>query len=216
MLRWATVVDLVHGASTTVAISALAIALGMPLGLGIALLRARRVPVLAPLCAVYTSFVRSAPVVVFVMLVFFGLPAVGLSLSPYPAAVAALALNTAAFAAEIWRAAILDVPRGHLEAARALGMAGTVAFRRIVFPQIWRSSLPALVNEMTLLIKVSPAVAVIGVVDLTRKARQIAATTYEPLPPFLGAMALYAVALMLLVVAARALERRVRTRYRLS
>ena len=215
MLRWATLLDLLHGAGTSVVISVLAIALGVPLGLGIAVVRARQIPVLGALCAAYSSFVRAAPVVLFVMLVFFGLPRLGVSLPPYAAAVVALALNTAAFNAEIWRAAILDVPRGHLEAARALGMSGGVVFRRIVLPQIWRMSLPALVGEMTLLIKATPAIAVIGVVDLTRKARQVAAVTYEPLPPFLAAMVLYAAALMLLVVAARRLESSIRARYAL-
>src|SRR5207245_2910854 len=85
----------------------------------------------------------------------------------------------------------------------AMGMTGSVAFRRIVFPQIWRASLPALVSEMTLLIKASPAVAIIGVVDLTRKARQIAATTYEPLPPFVAAAVVYGLALALLVARVR-------------
>jgi ABC-type amino acid transport system permease subunit len=155
---------------------------------------------------------RATPVVTFVMLIFFGLPALGVSLNPLPAAVIALALNTTAFNSEIWRAAILDVPREQLDSARAFGMTGPVTFRRIVFPQIWRASLPALVNEMTLLIKASPAIAIIGVVDLTRKARQIAATTYEPLPPFLAAAIIYGVALLLLVAGARALERHLRLR----
>src|SRR5258706_14186504 len=157
MLRWATLLDLLHGAGTTLLISLLAIALGVPLGLGILLVRARRVPVLGTLCAVYSSFVRAAPVVLFVMLVFFGLPALGLSLSPYVAAVAALALNTAAFNAEIWRAAILDVPRGQLDAARAMGMTGGGPFRRLVFPPIVGVSLPALVREGRLPSKARPA-----------------------------------------------------------
>src|SRR5207244_13490642 len=143
----------------------------------------------------------------------FVLHAVGCSDVPRPAGVTALALHTAALSAEIWRAAIMDFPRGQLEAALAMGMTGSVAFRRIVFPQIWRASLPALVNEMTLLIKASPAVAIIGVVDLTRKARQIAATTYEPLPPFVAAAVVYGLALALLVAGARTLERSLRRRY---
>src|SRR5215831_3990256 len=215
MLKWPTVLDLLHGAGLTVTVSALAILGGVPLGLLLALGRTGNTRAIRWLCAVYASFVRAAPVVTFTMLIFFGLPAVGVSLDPLPAAVIALALNTAAFNAEVWRAAIVDFPRGQLEAAQAVGMTGRVAFRRIVFPQIWRASLPALVNEMTLLIKASPAIAIIGVVDLTRKARQIAATTYEPLPPFVAAAILYGLALAVLVVAARALERSVRRRYRL-
>jgi His/Glu/Gln/Arg/opine family amino acid ABC transporter permease subunit len=212
MLTASMLLDLLTGVATTVAVSAIAIAAGVPLGLLLALGRSAKVPMLSTACAIYASFVRAVPVVTFVMLIFFGLPALGMSLDPLPAAVIALTLNTTAFNSEIWRAAIVDVPRGQLESARAFGMTGPVSFRRIVFPQIWRASLPSLVNEMTLLIKASPAIAIIGVVDLTRKARQIAATTYEPLPPFLAAAVLYGFALLFLVIAARTLERRLRVR----
>jgi His/Glu/Gln/Arg/opine family amino acid ABC transporter permease subunit len=215
MLKWSTVLDLLHGAGITVAVSSLAIMAGVPLGLLLALARTGNARPLRWFAAVYSSFVRAAPVVTFTMLIFFGLPAIGVSLDPLPAAVIALSLNTAAFNGEIWRAAIADFPRGQLEAARAVGMTGRIAFRRVVLPQIWRASLPALVNEMTLLIKASPAIAIIGVVELTRKARQIAATTYEPLPPFVAAAIVYGLALALLVVAARTLERRLRRRYRI-
>jgi ABC-type amino acid transport system permease subunit len=79
---------------------------------------------------------------------------------------------------EIWRAALLDFPRDQLDAARAFGMPRGLRFRLVVLPQIARAALPALVNEMTLLIKVSPAVAVIGVTEATRAAVRIGAATY--------------------------------------
>ena len=212
MLTWPMLLDLLRGAGITVAVSSVSIMAGVPLGLILALGRTTKLRAVRGVCAIYASFMRATPVVTFVMLIFFGLPALGVSLNPLPAAVIALALNTTAFNSEIWRAAILDIPREQLDSARAFGMTGPVTFRRIVFPQIWRASLPALVNEMTLLIKASPAIAIIGVVDLTRKARQIAATTYEPLPPFLAAAIIYGLALLLLVAAARALERHLRLR----
>jgi His/Glu/Gln/Arg/opine family amino acid ABC transporter permease subunit len=212
MLTASMLLDLLNGVAITLVVSAIAIAAGVPLGLLLALGRTARLRILAVACTIYASFVRAVPVVTFVMLIFFGLPVLGMALDPLPAAVLALTLNTTAFNSEIWRAAIVDFPRGQLESARAFGMTRAVSFRRIVFPQIWRASLPSLVNEMTLLIKASPAIAIIGVVDLTRKARQIAATTYEPLPPFLAAAVIYGVALLLLVIAARTLERRLRVR----
>jgi His/Glu/Gln/Arg/opine family amino acid ABC transporter permease subunit len=212
MLKLAALLDLLHGAGITVAVSALAIAAGVPLGLALAAGRTGSMPMVPAFCAAYSSFVRAVPVVTFVMLLYFGLPALGVALDPLPAAVLALTLNTAAFNGEIWRAAIADFPRGQLEAARAFGMTRRVAFWRIVFPQIWRSSLPSLVNEMTLLIKASPAIAIIGVVDLTRKARQIAAVTYEPLPAFISAAVIYGAALALIVAGARWLERRLALR----
>jgi len=213
MLKVTTLLDLLHGAGVTVAVSMLAIAAGIPLGLMLAAGRTGRIRVVRAFCAAYSSFVRAVPVVTFMMLIYFGLPALGIALDPFPAAVFALALNTAAFNGEIWRAGIADFPHGQLEAARAFGMTRKVSFWRIVFPQIWRSSLPSLVNEMTLLIKVSPAIAIIGVVDLTRKARQISAVTYEPLPAFISAALIYGLVLALLVAGARWLERRLARRF---
>jgi polar amino acid transport system permease protein len=81
-------------------------------------------------------------------------------------------------------------------------------FRRIMLPQIWITSLPGLVNEMTLLIKASPAIAVIGIVDLTRATNRIAAITYEPLPPILVAAALYMVVIGVLVRLQRMFDER--------
>jgi His/Glu/Gln/Arg/opine family amino acid ABC transporter permease subunit len=208
MLTSAAFLDLLNGVATTVAVCSIAIVAGMPLGLVIAAGRTGRNRFLRFVCGLYASFVRAVPLVTFVMLIYFGLPALGVAFDPLPASVLALTLNTAAFNSEIWRAGIVDFPRGQTEAARAFGMTRRTAFWRIMFPQLWRRSLSPLVNEMTLLIKASPAIAVIGVVDLTRKARQIAESTYEPLPPFLTAVAIYGVVLIVLVLAARALERR--------
>src|SRR3989442_10618735 len=142
MLKWSTMLDLLRGAGMTVTVSCLAIAAGVPLGLLLALARTRRARGLRWLSAVYSSFVRAAPVVTFTMLIFFGLPALGVSLDPLPAAVIALALNTAAFNAEIWRAAIIDFPRGQLEAAQAGGMNRRAAFPRLRFSQILAPRLP--------------------------------------------------------------------------
>ena len=96
--------------------------------------------------------------------------------------------------------------KGAQDAATAAGMTPGLAFRRIAFPQIWRVSLPGLVNEMTLLIKSSPAIAVTGIVDITRAAVRIGAQTYEPLPPFLVAAALYFVVILGFVRAQRLIE----------
>ena len=85
-------------------------------------------------------------------------------------------------------------------------MSPVTAFRYIIFPQIWRISLPALVNEITLLIKNSPAVAIVGVVDITRAAVRIGAETYDPLPPFLIATVMYAMIVLVFVKAQSSIE----------
>ncbi len=199
---------LLQGALVTAAVSLGAIALGLPLGLALALLRWRRVPVISQFVAAYVSLIRATPAVTLALLIFFALPTLGLVLSPVTAAVVTLTINTSAFNCEIWRAGLVDFPRDQLEAARAYGMEPKVAFRRIIFPQLWRVSVPALVSEMTLLIKASPALAVIGIVDLTRAASRIGAATYQPLPPFIGATLLYMLLVLAFVGAQRVVERR--------
>jgi His/Glu/Gln/Arg/opine family amino acid ABC transporter permease subunit len=187
-------------------VSAAGIAAGVPLGLLLALLRLWRVPIAAPLVTGYVSVVRATPLVTLALFIYFGLPSLGLSLNPLPAALVALSLNTAAFHAEIWRASLVDFPKEQADAARAMGMTRALAFRRIVLPQVWRASLPAMVNEMTFLIKSSPAIAVIGVVDLTRTASRIAAYTYAPLAPYLAATVIYMAVVIVLVRAQRIIE----------
>ncbi|MEP6608579.1 MAG: amino acid ABC transporter permease, partial [Burkholderiaceae bacterium] len=180
------------------------------LGLALALLREARLPLLGRLIVLYVSLGRATPLVTLVLFIFIGAPVFGIPLDRYTAALATLILNTAAFNAEIWRAAIRSFPREQIEAARAAGMSRPLVFRRIVLPQIWITALPGLVNEMTLLIKASPAIAVIGIVDLTRVTNQIAAITYEPLPPILVAAAIYMLLIGALVRLQRQLDHRAR------
>ncbi|MFD2237436.1 amino acid ABC transporter permease [Aureimonas populi] len=182
---------LLQGAWTTLWICAVSIAMGLVLGLAIALLRAARIPVLEQVLVVYTSLARATPLVTLVLFLFLASPTFGFSLSRNTAAILALTLNTTAFNAEIWRAAFLNFPREQREAALACGMTGPTYFRHIMLPQMVTSSLPGLVNEMSFLIKGSPAIAIIGVVELTRVTNRISAVTYEPLPPILAACALY-------------------------
>lgn len=120
----------------------------------------------------------------------------------------ALTLNTASFNTEVWRSVYQAFPQSQIEAARAMGMTRALYFRRIMLPQMWYAALPSLVNEMTLLIKASPAIAVIGVVDLTRVTNRIAAQTYEPLPPILIAGVMYILFIGVLVRLQRHLEKR--------
>lgn len=199
---------LLDGLKVTIAASFAAVGLGVPLGLVLALIRWRRVPVLDPIVATLVSFLRAVPSVTLALLVYFALPGLGLSPSRMEAAIAVLGVGTMAFDCEIWRAALLAFPRDQLEAAIACGMPRALRFRRIVLPQIARAALPALMNEVTLIIKVSPAVAVIGLVDTTRAAVRIGAQTYAPIPPFFVALLLYVALIGTLVALQRMLARK--------
>ncbi|WP_250536382.1 amino acid ABC transporter permease [Caballeronia sp. AZ10_KS36] len=200
--------SIAQGALATVLLSVASIVLGVPLGLGLALIRWARVPYLNRIALAYVSLIRSCPAVTLTLLIFFALPQFGISLDPTPAAILALTISTAAFNCEIWRAALMNFPRDQYDAALAFAMPRSLRFRRIVMPQIWRASLPGLVNEMTLQIKSTPAVAVIGIVEITRAALRVGARTYDPLPPFVFALVLYGLIVFVLIRAQRLIDRR--------
>ena len=202
------VLAILQGAVVTVTLSLIGILIGLPIGLGLAVLRWADVPVLARIVTVYVSILRATPLVTLLLLLFFALPNIGIAIGPISAAILALVMNTAAFNCEVWRASLMNFPKDQYEAAQSVGMGAGLRFRRIVLPPIVRVSLPGLVNEMSLLIKVTPVLAVVGVVDITRAAVRIGAETYDPLPPFLIAVALYAPIVFVLVSLQRWIERR--------
>jgi His/Glu/Gln/Arg/opine family amino acid ABC transporter permease subunit len=202
--------SIAQGAMATILLSLASIVLGVPFGLALALVRWARVPVLNRLVYSYVSIVRSCPTVTLTLLVYFALPQLGLSLDPIPAAIVALTVSTSAFNCEIWRSALVDFPRDQYDAALSFAMPRVTRVRRIVMPQVWRASLPGLVNEMTLQIKSTPAVAVIGIVEITRAALRVGSNTYEPLPPFIFALLLYGLIVYALIRLQRVIEKRLR------
>lgn len=202
--------SLVLGAATTLSLSLIGIVFGVALGLALALIRISRLRGIGWAAGGYVSIVRATPLITLALLIFFIVPAGGFDISATAAAALALTLNTSAFNSEIWRAGLESFPRDQVDAAKAVGMQAGLRFRRIVLPQVARRSLPALVNEMTILVKNSPAIAVLGVVDITRAAIRIGAETYRPLPPLIVALLLYTAIVLLLVMSQRWIERRVR------
>jgi len=199
---------LLNGAWVTLWISGVSIALGVTLGLIIALIRSAKIPFVHQVLGVYISIARATPLVTLVLFIFLTAPTMGISMDRSIAGILALTLNTTAFNAEIWRSAFNNFSNDQREAALAVGMTPGVYFRRIMLPQIVITSLPSLVNEMSFLIKGSPAIAVIGVVDLTRVTNRISAVTYEPLPPILAAGLLYMLIIAALVWFQRVAERK--------
>jgi His/Glu/Gln/Arg/opine family amino acid ABC transporter permease subunit len=204
----ADILTILQGAVTTATLSCVGILLGLPLGLLLAVTRWAALPLVAQLVMVYVSILRATPLVTLLLLLFFALPNLGVPIGAVSAAIIALVMNTSAFNCEIWRAGLMDFPKDQYEAALSVGMPAGLRFRRIVLPQVFRVSLPALVNEMSLLIKVTPVLAVVGVVDITRAAVRIGAETYEPLPPFLVALAIYMPIVYAIVSVQRWMERR--------
>ena len=200
--------SIAYGALATVSLSLISIVLGVPLGLGLALVRWSRLPVFNQLTIAYVSIVRTCPTVTLALLIFYAMPVVGVSMESVSAGILTLTLSTAAFNTEIWRNALVNFPRDQYDVALSFGMNRNLRFRRIILPQIIRTSLPALVSEMTLQVKSTPAVAIIGIVEITRAAIRVGARTYEPLPPFIFALVLYSLIVLAFVKTQRAVERR--------
>jgi polar amino acid transport system permease protein len=126
----------------------------------------------------YISFMRGTPSLVQLFMLFFALPLIGLGGRPMLAAALALGLNSGAYTAEILRGNLRVVSAGQVEAAIALGMPAWRIWMRISLPQILRASLPALINEFTILLKTTPLASVVAVTELTYAGQLVIARTY--------------------------------------
>lgn len=182
---------MVQAAGYTVLLSIVSILVGLILGLLICAAKLSPTPVLRWPAVVYISFFRGVPLLVQLLLIYNVLPLVGLTVPSVVAALIGLSLCCAAYQAENLRGGFLNVPRGLLEAAELVGMTSWQQFRRIRAPIAFRLTLPALTNEAILIVKVSSLVSVVGVVELTRMAQNLAASTYDPILFYSVAGALY-------------------------
>src|SRR6185295_165422 len=137
--------------------------LSLVIGLIIAMCRLSPFAPLSALAYAYVQVFRALSLYVYILWVYFGLPAfVGVRLSPFQAAVLSLTLLNSAYMAEIYRAAIRSIDLGQWEASRSLGMNPIWAFFAIILPQAWRIAVPSLVNQFTDIIKDTSIVALIG------------------------------------------------------
>src|SRR3989475_12649749 len=127
----------------------------------------------------YIEVVRGTPLLIQLYLIFYGLPNIGIRLTPFFAAVFGLGLNYAAYEAENYRAGIQAIPRGQMEAALSLGMTRAQALRHVIVPQAMRLVIPPVTNDFIALFKDSSIVSVITMVELTKVYGQLASTYYD-------------------------------------
>lgn len=155
----------------------------------------------------YVSAIRGTPMLVQLMIVFYGLPAIGITLEPMPTAIIGFSLNVGAYASETVRAAILSVPRGQWEAGYTIGMTYLQTFRRIILPQALRVSVPPLSNSFIGLFKETSLASTVTITELFREAQQIANRSYDFLPVYIEAALIYWVFCFILALAQSRLER---------
>ena len=170
---------LASGLLLTIWIAAAAIACGMAIGTVTAVLRMSGVAALRWAAASYVDVIRNTPLLVQILVVFLGLPEIGIRLSAVQAAILALSINNGAYIAEIARGGLQSIPRGQLEAAAAIGLSPPVSFFEVVCPQAMRAIYPALSNQFILTILGSSIASVIGVPELTQQVLFVDSRTFR-------------------------------------
>ena len=196
------------GLRGTIPLSLASFAIGLVIALGMALLRLSRNIVLRGIARFYISVIRGTPLLVQLFVIFYGLPAIGVVIDPFPAAVIAFSLNVGGYAAEVIRAAILSVPRGQWEAAHVVGLSPVKTLTRIILPQAARVSVPPLSNTFISLVKDSSLASLILVTELFRQAQNIAAFSYEFMAVYLEAALIYWLFCLVMSAGQGVLERR--------
>ena len=195
----------------TVLISVLGIGLGLVIGALICASALSPWPWLRRFAALWVSFLRGVPLLVQLLLVYYLLPVVGIDVPAMVAAVVTVGICASAYISEIWRGAINALPRGQAEAAVAIGMAPRDIWARVILPQAVVQSLPALINELILLVKASSLVSVVGIIEITRASQAQAATSFRPLEVYLAAACVYLQINLCLAALGRYLEHRTAT-----
>lgn len=196
------------GVSGTIPLALASFAIGLVLALGVALARLSKHRVLSGVARFYISVIRGTPLLVQLFVIFYGLPAIGLVIDPWPSAIIAFSLNVGGYAAEVIRAAILSVPKGQWEAGYTIGMSSSTTLRRIILPQAARVSVPPLSNTFISLVKDTSLASLILVTELFRVAQQIAAFSQEFMLLYLEAALVYWLFCLVLASGQGIIERR--------
>lgn len=192
----------------TIPLALASFAVGLVIAIVIALMRISVRPVVSGIARFYVSVIRGTPLLVQLFVIFYGMPALGIVIDPWPSAIVALSLNVGGYGAEIVRAAILSVPKGQWEAAYTVGMSRTHTLTRVILPQAARVSVPPLSNTFISLVKDTSLASTILVTELFRRAEQIAASSYQVMVVYLTAALVYWVICLVLATGQSVLEKR--------
>jgi len=207
------------GTLMTVKLALCALLLGLVLGLLGALAKTSTIKPLQWLGGFYSTLVRGVPELLWVLLIYFGtvglmnslgeaLNMPGLELSAFAAGVIALGLCFGAYATEVFRGAILAIPKGHREAGLALGLSKGRILSRIILPQMWRIALPGLGNLFMILMKDTALVSVIGLEEIMRRSQIAVTASKEPFTFFLVAAFIYLCLTIVAMIGMHFLEKR--------
>jgi polar amino acid transport system permease protein len=199
---------LLRGAAVTVGLTVVSLLGGLALGMVIALMRASQGRVLPALAGVYVWVFRGTPLLVQLVIVYTGLPQLGLKFGVVVSAVLTLTMNEAAYLSEIIRAGFSGVPQGQRDAARALGLGRAQAIWLVTLPQAFRIIIPPLGNSVNGLLKATSITSVISMEELMRRSQMIMQVKFDVLEIFCVAALYYLALTTMWDVVQRRLERR--------
>lgn len=201
---------LLEGSAVTIQVFLITLALAVPLGLALALLRISRFGFLSSLVNGYIWLMRGTPLMLQMLFIYFALPfipVIGVRLPDFPSAIVAFVLNYAAYFAEIFRAGIQSIGKGQYEGAQVLGMNYVQTMRRIVLPQVVKRILPPMSNETITLVKDTSLIYVLAMNDLLRAARGLVQRDFTTMP-FVVAAAFYLLMTLVLTYGFQRLEKK--------
>lgn len=201
---------LLKGAVVTLELTVCSISLGFILGVALALGRLYGKRPVSLFCTGYIEFFRGTPLLVQLLILYYGLPPYGIRLSSFVAGILGLGLNSAAYQAEYFRGAIQSVSQGEIMAARAIGMSRFKAIVNIILPQMFRIVIPSWSNELIYTLKYSSVAYMIGAPELMAQAKFIAAANFRYFEVFLVVAFIYLVAVVILSRILSVVEKRVR------
>lgn len=201
---------LLRGFRNTLLLGVLAIIVGVPLGLGISLLRLYAPTPVRLLATGYIDIFRAMPVLVVLILIYYALPFVGISLSSWTSAVTAFAIVMAAYSAEVFRSGIESIPNGQFEAAQALGLPFMRTLQKVVLPQAIRIVIPPTTSNCVSMFKDTSLASTVALPELLKEATD-AQSLYANPSPLIGAALVYVLFLWPMVRLVGVLERRFRS-----
>ena len=198
------------GAGITLQLAAWTVILGSFFGILVALMRLSKIRPIRWISTAYVEFLRGTPLLVQVLIVYFGLPQLGVKMPRMTAGIVALTINSAAYMSEIVRSGIQAVDHGQTEAARSLGMTSVQTMLYVILPQAIKNILPAVGNEFVVIIKESSILYTIGIYELTYQANKLASTNYRYLETLMISALIYFVLTFVTSQLLGVLERRMR------
>jgi len=172
---------------TNLWIAVVATAIALVIATGITVLRALRIRVITTVLDIVVSAVRGTPILIQIFLFYYGLPTLGLDIPPLIAGFCAVAFNSSMFVSELLRGGLTGMDRGPIEAAVALALPRRVIWSQVVLPQLYLRVLPALVGEITMVVKATVLLSSITVVEALRTAQQLASANFRFLEMMLAA-----------------------------